>query len=91
MPLPDTRGFLELVAGHLRSPWRSDEPEILRYSIRQFGPIGADAGQPSCRKVRGSVDGIAANLGDVGRRTKHHDTRPPLTVSRARAIKLHEC
>ena len=24
-----------------------DEPEILRYSNRQFGPIGADAGQSS--------------------------------------------
>jgi hypothetical protein len=27
------------------SPWGYDEPEILRYSNRQFGPIGADAGQ----------------------------------------------
>jgi hypothetical protein len=30
---------------HLHSPWGYDEPEILRYSNRQFGPIGADAGQ----------------------------------------------
>jgi hypothetical protein len=44
MPLPDTRGFLELMAGHLRSALGYDEPEILRYSNRQFGPIGADAG-----------------------------------------------
>ena len=42
--LPDTRSFLELMAGYLRSPWRSDEREIPRYAIRQFGPIGADAG-----------------------------------------------
>jgi hypothetical protein len=35
-------GFL----AHLHSPWGYDEPEILRYSNRQFGPIGADAGQP---------------------------------------------
>ena len=34
-------GFL----AHLHSPWGYDEPEILRYSNRQFGPIGADAGQ----------------------------------------------
>ena len=26
------------------TPWGYDEPEILRYSNRQFGPIGADAG-----------------------------------------------
>ena len=26
-------------------PWGVAEPEILRYSNRQFGPIGADAGQ----------------------------------------------
>jgi len=30
---------------HLHSPWGYDEPEILRTSKRQFGPIGADAGQ----------------------------------------------
>ena len=40
----DTRSFLELVTGHLHSPWGYDEPEILRYSIHQYGPIGADAG-----------------------------------------------
>ncbi len=34
-------GFL----AHVHSPWGYDEPEILRYSNRQFGPIGADAGQ----------------------------------------------
>jgi hypothetical protein len=33
-------GFL----AHLHSPWGYDEPEILRYSNRHFGPIGADAG-----------------------------------------------
>jgi hypothetical protein len=33
----------EFVA-HLHSPWGYDEPEILRYSNRQFGPKGADAG-----------------------------------------------
>jgi hypothetical protein len=33
-------GFL----AHLHPPWGYDEPEILRYSNRQFGPIGADAG-----------------------------------------------
>ena len=33
-PLPDMRSFLELMAGHLRSPWRSDERKILRYSNR---------------------------------------------------------
>jgi hypothetical protein len=32
-------GFL----AHLHSPWGYDEPEILRYSNRQFAPIGADA------------------------------------------------
>lgn len=36
--LPDTRSFLELMAGHLRSPWRSDEREIPRYAIRQLVP-----------------------------------------------------
>jgi hypothetical protein len=30
---------------HLHSPWGHEEPEILRHSNRQFGPIGADAGQ----------------------------------------------
>ena len=35
-------GFL----AHLHSPWGYDEPEILRYSNRHFGPIGADAGHP---------------------------------------------
>jgi DNA-binding transcriptional regulator YiaG len=30
---------------HLHSPWGYGEPEILRYSNRQFGPIGADDGQ----------------------------------------------
>ena len=39
-----SRGFLELLAGPLRSPWRSDAPEIPRYSNREFAPIGADAG-----------------------------------------------
>ena len=35
---------------HLHSPWDDDEPENLRSSNRQFGPIGADAGQPrGCR------------------------------------------
>jgi hypothetical protein len=34
-------GFL----AHLHSPWGYDEPEILRYLNRQFGPIGADTGQ----------------------------------------------
>jgi L-gulonate 3-dehydrogenase len=33
-------GFL----AHLHSPWGYDEPEILHYSNRQFGPTGADAG-----------------------------------------------
>jgi len=33
----------------LHSPWGYDEPEILRYSNRQFGPIGADAGHSSLR------------------------------------------
>jgi len=44
MPLSDMRSFLELEAGHLHCPWGYDEPEIPRYSNRQFGPIGADAG-----------------------------------------------
>ena len=35
------RGFL----AHLHPPWGYDEPELLRYSNRQFGPIGADAGR----------------------------------------------
>jgi hypothetical protein len=41
-------GFL----AHPHSPRGYDEPEILRYSNRQFGPIGADAGQvtPEFRK-----------------------------------------
>jgi hypothetical protein len=30
----------------LYSPWGYDELEFLRYSNRQLGPIGADAGQP---------------------------------------------
>ena len=30
---------------HPHSSWRYDEPEIIRYSSRQFGPLGADAGQ----------------------------------------------
>jgi len=30
---------------HLHSPWGYDEPEILRNSNLQVGPIGADAGQ----------------------------------------------
>ena len=34
-------GFL----AYLHPPWGYDEPEILRYSNRQFGLIGADAGQ----------------------------------------------
>ena len=34
-------GFL----AHLHSPWGYDEPELLRYSNRQFRPIGADARQ----------------------------------------------
>jgi len=29
---------------HIHSPWGYDEPEILSYQIRQFSPIGADAG-----------------------------------------------
>jgi hypothetical protein len=33
-------GFL----AYFHSPWGYDEPEILRHSNRQFGPIGADAG-----------------------------------------------
>ena len=37
------RGFL----AHLHSPWGYDEPEILRASNRQYGPIGADARQPN--------------------------------------------
>ena len=41
-------GFL----AHLHSPWGYDEPEILRTSNRQFGPIGADARQ--ARFVRNS-------------------------------------
>jgi hypothetical protein len=40
MPNGWSGGFL----AHLHSPWGYDEPEILRYSNRQFGPIGADAG-----------------------------------------------
>jgi hypothetical protein len=35
---------------HLHSPWDDDEMENLHSSNRQFGPIGADAGQPrGCR------------------------------------------
>lgn len=44
MRLPVSRSFLELVPGELHPPWNYDEPEILRTSNRQFGPIDADAG-----------------------------------------------
>ena len=46
------RGFLAL----LHSPWGYDEPEILRYSNRQFGPIGADAGQVFGTGIHKSVE-----------------------------------
>ena len=39
------RGWGREFLAHLHSPWGYDEPEILRYSNRQLGPIGADAGQ----------------------------------------------
>jgi hypothetical protein len=39
------RGWAGEFLAYLNSPWGYDEPEILRYSNRQFGPIGADAGQ----------------------------------------------
>jgi hypothetical protein len=39
------RGWASGFLVHLHSPWGYDEPEILRYSNRQFGLIGADAGQ----------------------------------------------
>ena len=35
------RGFL----AHLHSPWGQGEPEILRYSNCQFGPLGANEGR----------------------------------------------
>jgi len=47
---PASRVFLELATAHLDTPWSYDEPEILRYSNRQFAPIGADAGQASIRR-----------------------------------------
>ena len=40
-------------------PWGVAEPEILRYSNRQFGPIGADAGQ--------CVDLLIKMLNDITR------------------------
>jgi Asp-tRNA(Asn)/Glu-tRNA(Gln) amidotransferase A subunit family amidase len=49
------RGFL----AHLHSPWGYDEPEILRYSNRQFAPIGADAGHARGRLYRAIQDLLA--------------------------------
>jgi hypothetical protein len=47
----------QLVSNDLTTdtPWGYDEPEILRYSNRQFGPIGADAGQAELERVRQAV------------------------------------
>jgi hypothetical protein len=45
-------GFL----AHLHSRWGYDEPEILRNSNRQFGPIGADAGQGSALRLFAEVE-----------------------------------
>ncbi len=36
----------------------TDEPEILRYSNRQFGPIGADAGQYNHRRYHESLNNL---------------------------------
>lgn len=36
------RGWSGEVLAYLQSPWGYDEPENFRYSIRQFGSIGAD-------------------------------------------------
>ena len=40
---------------HLYSPGGYDEPEILRYSNRQFGPMGADAGQSGSMRCPSSI------------------------------------
>ena len=45
-------GFL----AHLHSHWGYDEPEILRYSNRQFGPIGADPCQMRATSARNRLD-----------------------------------
>jgi hypothetical protein len=36
------RGWASGFLAHLHSPWGYDEPEILRYSNRQFGHLGAE-------------------------------------------------
>ena len=52
------RGFL----AHLHSPWGYDEPEILRYSNRHFGPIGADDGQEDARDALARLDPLWEEL-----------------------------
>ena len=48
----DPRGQASGFLAHLHSPWGYDEPEILRYSNRQFGPIGANPGQRDLTSFR---------------------------------------
>jgi len=48
---------------HLRFLWCYDEPEILRCSNRQFGPIGADAGHLSTVNLARQLYCVATKMG----------------------------
>jgi len=48
---------------HLRFLWCYDEPEILRCSNRQFGPIGADAGHLSTVNLARQLYCVATKIG----------------------------
>jgi hypothetical protein len=66
-------GFL----AHLHSPRGYDEPEILRYSNRPFGPIGADAGQ--ARNPRG-LTFITRHSQSIGKAPRCSPTNLNLTA-----------
>lgn len=51
------RGFL----AHFHPPWGYDEPELLRFSNRQFGPIGADAGRGERRLATDAAQPAASD------------------------------